>query len=209
MAYVPPTEVRSPKAHWQLIDVLWDQGEGECAYALGDWDGEHCIGFRWNGTAKSPLGNPQSRGLATWAILDRRLYDAVIELLPPEKKTLARRFLGAGLHFDGITLNDDRRSVVMWDLRRHPPTVAVITCSEIREFVGKPTISEDDCRLLIDRNSEVMTELAEELLAANKEKLNEHGFRVIEIRLPDLRTVERRFTTSVLEIAAKWRWAKV
>jgi hypothetical protein len=95
MEYIPPSDVISPKNRWHLFDVVLDRGEGQCAYALGTWEGARRIGFRWNGNAEDgPLGNPQSRGLPTWAILDPALHEAVLALLNPEKRVLARRFLG-------------------------------------------------------------------------------------------------------------------
>jgi hypothetical protein len=95
MSYIRPEFVISPKAHWHLFDVALDRGEDNCAYALGTWDGERRIGFRWNGDDESaPLGNPQSRGLPTWTILDPALNEAVVALLAPEKQALAKNFLG-------------------------------------------------------------------------------------------------------------------
>jgi hypothetical protein len=92
--YIGPTEVISPKAHWHLFDVILDRKEGNCAYALGTWDGERRIGFRWNGNNETgPIGNPQSRGLPTWTMLDPALHEAVVGLLRPEKQSLAKRFL--------------------------------------------------------------------------------------------------------------------
>jgi hypothetical protein len=61
------------------------------------WDSERCIGFRWNGTSERPLGNPQSRGLPTWTILDRRLHKAVTELVKkenPAKAQIVQAFFG-------------------------------------------------------------------------------------------------------------------
>src|SRR5262249_48117821 len=98
-SYIDAGDVISPKAHWHLFDVILDRGEGDCAYALGTWDEERRIGFRWNGSKKTgPIGSPQSRGLPTWTILDPALHDAVVALLSPEKQTLARRFLGLSSH---------------------------------------------------------------------------------------------------------------
>src|SRR6202049_786281 len=95
MPYIDPSEVISPKAHWHLFDVILDRKGGDCAYALGTWDGERRIGFRWNGADDGgPIGNPQSRGLPTWTMLDPALHEAVVGLLPPEKQSLAKRFLG-------------------------------------------------------------------------------------------------------------------
>lgn len=94
MQYVKAEDVRSPKAHWYLFEVILDRGPGDCAYALGEWDEERRIGFRWNGKTETPIGNPQSRGLATWTMLDPALHEAVINLLPEDKKSTARGFFG-------------------------------------------------------------------------------------------------------------------
>jgi hypothetical protein len=97
MAYVVPEDVISPKSKWQLVDVVLDKGEREPAYAIGLWERRRRIAFRWNGNAKSPLGNPQSRGLPTWVILDPALDAAVLRLVEednPEKVAIMRAFLG-------------------------------------------------------------------------------------------------------------------
>lgn len=95
MTYIKPQYVVSPRAHWQLTDVILDRGEGQGAYALGKWDGKKRIGFRWNGSAEAgEIGNPQSRGLPIWTMLDPALHLAVVELLAPEMQVLTRRFLG-------------------------------------------------------------------------------------------------------------------
>jgi hypothetical protein len=71
MGYIPPQDVSSPREHWELVAVLYDGGPGQPSLALGRWDGQDVIGTRWNGddAQGSALGNPQSRGLATWFIL--------------------------------------------------------------------------------------------------------------------------------------------
>lgn len=97
MPYVTPGEVVSPKTSWRLIDVVLDRGEGDCAYAIGMWDRKRRIGFRWNGDDERPLGNPQSRGLATWTMLDPELHPSVVRLVGrenPEKLAILRAFLG-------------------------------------------------------------------------------------------------------------------
>ena len=77
-----------------MFSPILDGGEGGFAYALGMWDGTPMIAGRWNGDSETgPLGNPQSRGLATWMMLDPALYEAVLTLLPPEKRGVARNFL--------------------------------------------------------------------------------------------------------------------
>ena len=94
MEHVKPGDVRSPKASWNLVEVIIDGGPGNPAYAIGTWDDERRVGFRWNGTEDSPLGNPQSRGLATWTMLDEKLHGAVIALAPSEKQAIVSAYLG-------------------------------------------------------------------------------------------------------------------
>src|SRR5689334_14208097 len=110
MSYIDPTEVISPKAHWHLFDVVLDRREGNCAYALGTWDGERRIGFRWNGSDETgPIGNPQSRGLPTWTILDPALNESVVALLSPDKQALARRFFNLRTPAEWQTIMADAR----------------------------------------------------------------------------------------------------
>jgi hypothetical protein len=97
MSYIRPKDVNSPKAMWTLVDVVLDKGEGNCAYAIGMWDKGRRIGFRWNGSDDNPIGNPQSRGLPTWTMLDRALHNAVlrqVEQKNPDKADIMRAFLG-------------------------------------------------------------------------------------------------------------------
>jgi hypothetical protein len=97
MSYILPSDVISPKAMWTLVDVVLDKGPGNCAYAIGMWDKQRRVGFRWNGTNDNPIGNPQSRGLATWTMLDRALHAAVLQQVErknPEKAGIMRAFLG-------------------------------------------------------------------------------------------------------------------
>lgn len=91
----PPDQVTSPLAHWNLIDVLDNHGPGDIAVALGKWDQNPVLAMRWNGDdSGSPVGSPQSRGLSTWFILPEGVYtEAIINTLPPEKKTLVRNFI--------------------------------------------------------------------------------------------------------------------
>jgi hypothetical protein len=125
VAYIDPTEVISPKAHWHLFDVILDRKEGDCAYALGTWDGVRRIGFRWNGNnERGPIGNPQSRGLPTWTILDPALHEAVVGLLPPEKKSLAKRFLG-------LRSPTEWRSILLEIRKLHEDRVEKIAANDV------------------------------------------------------------------------------
>lgn len=92
--HIPPDEVIFPKTRWRLVEVLADQGAERAAYALGYWQGNPAIGFRWNGGSRTGrLGFPQQRGLPTWTILDPMLHAAVVAALPSAKQPAARRFL--------------------------------------------------------------------------------------------------------------------
>jgi len=93
MTYVSPHEVSSPKRRWHQFDVLVDKGEGQPSYAIGKWDGDKVIVYRWNGTADAAGGNPQSRGYPTWIVLDPDIYDVLIPKLPEDKRQLAKAYL--------------------------------------------------------------------------------------------------------------------
>jgi len=91
--YIPPESVISPKAHWSLISVLLDEGPTNIAIAVGNWDREPVLAMRWNGSDENPLGNPQSRGLATWFVLPNgRFAEAILNTLPDNKQALVRAF---------------------------------------------------------------------------------------------------------------------
>jgi hypothetical protein len=92
--YIPPSEVTSPRRQWSLISVLFDPREpGKCVLAIGRWDNRPVLAMRWNGTANSPIGNPQSRGLPTWFIVPEMYNEPLIATLSPEMQTLAQNFL--------------------------------------------------------------------------------------------------------------------
>ena len=94
MPYILPRDVTAPKEHWMLHRVLIEGTIGKPAYALGTWDGERCIGARWNGTDDNEVGWPRIYTHPCWHIIDNKLCDGVIALLPNyAEKILAMRFL--------------------------------------------------------------------------------------------------------------------
>ena len=94
MPYILPQDVTAPREHWTLNRVLIEGTAGTPAYALGIWDGDRCIGARWNGTDENEIGWPRVYVHACWHILDGELCDGVIALLPSyADKILAMRFL--------------------------------------------------------------------------------------------------------------------
>ncbi|HWC77595.1 MAG TPA: hypothetical protein VG778_09035, partial [Blastocatellia bacterium] len=71
--YTDPETVLSPKGSVANLRVLLNTGENGWAVASLQWDGRDALGIRWNGHPKNPIGNPQSRGIATWFILPDEL----------------------------------------------------------------------------------------------------------------------------------------
>ena len=88
--YTDPESVLSPKTSISNVRVLMNTGEEGWSVASLQWDGKDAIGIRWNGGPQNLLGNPQSRGIATWFIapdeiasaLRARFGDALGELTP-------------------------------------------------------------------------------------------------------------------------------
>ena len=78
MAYVKPQEVLSPKAKIaRILEVIHDPGEGHMSVARIVWEQEEVVATRWNGNSKQPLGNPVSRGHATWFVVDEYAAESV------------------------------------------------------------------------------------------------------------------------------------
>ena len=78
---------------WTLIRVLVNGDEEDSngqrvAISLGKWNDEPDLAMRWNGTEKSPIGTPQSRGLPTWFIIPKRLEEALIKTLPMAEQNI-------------------------------------------------------------------------------------------------------------------------
>lgn len=69
MPFTAPETVTSPKGSVSALRILLNTGEGGWSLADMDWKEDRSLGIRWNGDAANPLGNPQSRGIATWFIL--------------------------------------------------------------------------------------------------------------------------------------------
>lgn len=91
--YIPPGKVCSPKRHWKLLSVLDPGAENTGSVALGRWGEKPVLAIRWNGSADNPLGNPQSRGLATWFIIPDAYTRPILSTFSAEKQSLAKTFL--------------------------------------------------------------------------------------------------------------------
>lgn len=70
MTYVHPEEALSPKNRMGgVLEVIHTGGENEMSVARILWDEREVIAARWNGDDRRPLGNPVSRGRATWFVI--------------------------------------------------------------------------------------------------------------------------------------------
>lgn len=71
MPYIRPEEVLSPKnLVGGIVEIIHDPGENRMSVARILWDEREVVATRWNGNDKQPLGNPVSRGHATWFVVD-------------------------------------------------------------------------------------------------------------------------------------------
>jgi len=76
--YTRPDDVIYPKSHVELLGVIYDEQAEGYSLALIRWDGDECIGFRWNGGVHTRLGSPSSRGYPTWEVLPNMMGRAVV-----------------------------------------------------------------------------------------------------------------------------------
>lgn len=73
MVFTNPESVLSPKASVKEVRVLLNTGEDGWSLAELLWDERPVLGMRWNGSKANPIGNPQSRGIATWFVVPDEL----------------------------------------------------------------------------------------------------------------------------------------
>jgi transcriptional regulator with XRE-family HTH domain len=95
--------------------------------------------------------------------------------------------------------------VLMWDLQRVPTVVMKISCDAVRRVLCRnPDINEEQCRLLVDCNKELMAELAGTMFAGGRYTVRAGRIRVIEPATADLQAVAGRFSTSALQVVPIW-----
>jgi hypothetical protein len=85
-----PYDVKSPKARWTLVDVLYvNDPDNDSSLAFGYWDGKRRFACRWNGKGDEP-GNPMSRGVPTWFILPDEFVEPLMKsgIIPADKRQL-------------------------------------------------------------------------------------------------------------------------
>jgi hypothetical protein len=92
-----PRDALSPRAQWQLIDVVHE--DEYWSMAIGRWkeggEWRPVLAQRWNG-GEGEKGNPVSHGFATWFVLPDdtfKLY-AESEFIPEAKRPFVKDILG-------------------------------------------------------------------------------------------------------------------
>ncbi len=80
MAFIDPATVLAPKASVRSVEILYSTGSGGWSVARVGWEGFERVGIRWNGADDGPgIGNPQSRGNATWFLLPEEFDRVILE----------------------------------------------------------------------------------------------------------------------------------
>jgi hypothetical protein len=79
LGFTPPETVLSPKGSVKELRVLANTGEGGWSLSAMLWGDSPALGIRWNGSTDNPIGNPQSRGIATWFIVPEELAGPIRE----------------------------------------------------------------------------------------------------------------------------------
>lgn len=92
MKYKDPRTVQSPAKKITNVDVIYDGGgihSGDTGFSIAivTWGGQRTLAMRWNVSenewynqeklngVKECVGNPQSRGFATWFIIPTEIFD--------------------------------------------------------------------------------------------------------------------------------------
>jgi hypothetical protein len=102
-----------------------------------------------------------------------------------------------------ITVRND--NVLLWDVQKVPTIVLKVPCSAIRKALCRGIeVTDEQCRLLIDCNENLICEVAEAMYAANRFEIREDKIRVLEATISDLTTIADRFSLTVLDITPVW-----
>ena len=96
-------------------------------------------------------------------------------------------------------------NVLLWDVQKVPTIVVKVSCSLIRKALCRGIeVTEEECRLLIDCNKDLICELAEAMYAANRFKIRDDKIRVLDVKASDLATTADRFSLTVLDVKPFW-----
>ena len=96
-------------------------------------------------------------------------------------------------------------SILLWDVQKVPTIVMKIPCALLRaEVCADRAITDEQCRLLVEYNKELVCELAETMYAAGRYETRPDKIRVLNATAADLGTIASRFSSSVLDVTPFW-----
>lgn len=96
-------------------------------------------------------------------------------------------------------------NVVLWDVQKVPTVVMKIPCKLLRQKLCPDVeITDEQCRLLVECNKELVCELAERMYAGNRYETRQDRIRVLTATGEDLASIAARFSLSVLQIMPVW-----
>lgn len=96
-------------------------------------------------------------------------------------------------------------NVVLWDVQKVPTIVMKIACKLLRQKICPDVeVTDEQCRLLVECNKELVCELAERMYAANRYETRQDRIRVLVATANDLAAIADRFSLSVLQVLPVW-----
>lgn len=96
-------------------------------------------------------------------------------------------------------------NVVLWDVQKVPTIILKIGCTLLREKICPDlAVTDEQCRLLVECNKELVCEVAERIFAANRYETRKDGIRVLTATADDLDTIADRFSLTVLQVTPLW-----
>jgi hypothetical protein len=96
-------------------------------------------------------------------------------------------------------------NVLLWDVQKVPTIVLKVPCSAIRKALCRGIeVADEQCRLLIDCNKNLICEVAETMYAAKRFEIRKDRIRVMDVKISDLAAVADRFSLTVLDITPVW-----
>jgi hypothetical protein len=96
-------------------------------------------------------------------------------------------------------------NVLLWDVQKVPTIVMKIPCNILRERLHlDATITDEQCRLLVECNKELVCELAERMYAAKRYETRQDKIRVLQAKGDDVASIAGRFSLSVLDVTPLW-----
>jgi len=79
--YIDPETVISPKNRVSRVKVLFDRGPVDYSWSVAQltYDGNECIGIRWNGGKETKRGVPLANAHPVWFILPKEIAGVIEE----------------------------------------------------------------------------------------------------------------------------------